>query len=164
MAVIYNADEVLAMAEQIERNGRKFYLRGAEIAAEPEANKLLVDLAEWEKSHEALFASMRADLSPEQKVAAVFDADNDAELYLRAAADSHVFNVHKEIADILSGDEDAIGVLEKALSFERDSILFFVGMTKAVPERFGIDKVNRVVQEEMNHVAYLKKKIRELEG
>ena len=164
MGVTYNADEVLAMAEEIERNGRAFYIRAAEIASDGDAHTLLSELADWEKGHEALFAKMRADLPEDGKTAAIFDADDNAELYLQSAADSHVFNVHKDPTEILSGSETPAEVLQKALSFERDSILFFVGMSKAVPERLGVDKVNQIVQEEMNHVAYLNKEIRKLKG
>ena len=48
-AIAFNADDALAMAEQIERNGRAFYLRGAEIASEGSAHELLVKLADWEQ-------------------------------------------------------------------------------------------------------------------
>jgi len=164
MGMTYNADEVLAMAEEIERNGRAFYLRAAEIAKDGDAHKLLADLAEWEKGHEELFASMRASLSDEARAADIFDADQNAEMYLQSAADTHVFNVHKDPTEVLTGTETPVEILEKALSFERDSILFFVGMTKAVPERLGVDKVNRIVDEEMSHVAYLNKEIRKLKG
>ena len=64
---IFNADDALAVAEQVERNGRAFYLRAAEVAEEPEARKLLSDLAVWEEGHQALFAQMRADLSDQEK-------------------------------------------------------------------------------------------------
>ena len=164
MPMVFNADEVLAMAEQIERNGQKFYLRAAEIVAEGDVHKLLTELAEWEKGHEALFAKMRADLPDDKKVAPVFDADGNAELYLQAAADTHVFDVRAEATDVLGGNETPVEILQKALSFERDSILFFVGLSRAVPARLGVAEVNRIVDEEMNHVAYLNKEIRRLKG
>ena len=34
MSIVFNADEVVGMAVQIERNGQKFYARGAEIIRE----------------------------------------------------------------------------------------------------------------------------------
>jgi rubrerythrin len=164
MAMTFNADEVLAMAEQIERNGRRFYVRAAEIAAAGEAHVLLEKLAGWEEGHEALFASMRSELSEEGKAASIFDNDSSAEMYLQAAADSHVFNAHEDPTEILRGSETAKEILEKALSFERDSILFFVGMSKAVPARLGTERVLRIIDEEMSHVAYLKTELRKLDG
>ena len=162
MGVTFNADEVLAMAEQIERNGRKFYLRAGEIAKDAATGKLLADLAEWEKGHEELFASMRAELTEEEKTATAFDPDGEAELYLRAMADTHVFHVFNASEgpeSLLTGDASPAPVIEKALGFERDSILFFLGMAKVVPARLGSGKVQKIIDEEVGHVAYLKREL-----
>jgi len=164
VALTFNADEALGMAEQIERNGRQFYLRAAEIAQEGDVNKLLVDLAEWEQGHEALFAAMRADLTDEEKRAATFDPDGEAALYLEAMADTHVFNVQQDPQAVLAGDESPQQILDTALGFERDSILFFMGLAKMVPERLGRDKVEGIAREEVSHVAYLKRQLKKLEA
>ena len=164
MAITFNADEALAMAEQIERTGRTFYLRAAEITPEGEAHKLLADLAEWEKGHEALFAAMRAELTEEEKRATTFDPDGNIELYLGAMADTHVFNLNEDPAALLSGDETPEQILKTALGFERDSILFFVGLAKVVPERLGRGRVEAVTQEEVGHVAYLTRQLQKLTG
>jgi rubrerythrin len=159
VGIRFNADEVLAMAEQIERNGQKFYLRAGEIARDAATGKLLTDLAEWEKGHEHLFASMRAELTEEEKKVTAFDPDGEAELYLRAMADTHVFNAGEAPESLLTGGESAAEVIEKALGFERDSILFFIGMARAVPARLGSGRVQKIIDEEIGHVAYLKKEL-----
>ena len=164
MAIAFNADQALAMAEQIERNGRRFYIRAAQIVAEGDVHRLLLDLAEWEKGHETLFAALRADLTEEEKKATTFDPDGEAELYLQAMADAHVFNVSEDPAALLSGDETPEQLLNTALGFERDSILFFTGLARLVPKRLGRDKVEAVTQEEVGHVAYLKRQLQRLEG
>jgi rubrerythrin len=164
MAMTFNADEVLAIAEQIERNGGAFYRRAAEIAPAGGVRKLLAELAAWEKGHEALFASMREGLSAEDRASALFDPGSDGELYLRAAADTHVFSVHADPAALLAPGDAPLDILKKALAFERDSILFFVGLSKAVPARLGAKKVQSVVDEEMNHVAYLTREMGRLGG
>ena len=164
MAITLNADEALAMAEQIERNGRAFYLRAAEMTPEGDAHKLLTELAEWEKGHEAIFTAMRGELTEQEKRATTFDPDGEAELYLEAMADTHVFNVNEDPTALLAGNETPEQILGKALGFERDSILFFVGLAKLVPERLGRGRVDAVTQEEVGHVAYLKRQLRQLAG
>ena len=159
MGTPWNADEVLSMAVEIERNGRTFYLRGTEIVSDPEVKKLLSDLAEWEKGHEEIFASVRAELSDDERASTAFDPDGEAELYLRAMADAHVFNVNEDAAAILSEGDTPAAVVRKALDFERDSILFFLGMKDLVPERLGTGKVDGIVKEEISHVAYLKRRL-----
>jgi len=154
-APIFNADDALAMAEQVERNGRAFYLRAAEVAAEPEIKKLLGDLAAWEEGHQALFAQLRAGLSDREKKATTFDPEGVNELYLQAMADTHVFTTNADPAAIVADGEDPDQILLKALAFERDSIALFLGIAKMVPERLGRDKVERIIEEEVGHIAYL---------
>ena len=154
-APIFNADDALAVAEQVERNGRAFYLKAAEVAAQPEVKKLLGDLAVWEEGHQALFAQMRADLTEQEKKATTFDPDGVNELYLQAMADTHVFTAGTDPAALIADGEDPDQILTKALAFERDSIALFLGIARMVPQRLGRDKVERIIEEEVGHIAYL---------
>ena len=76
----FNADEIFEMAEQIERNGAKFYRKAAEPTA-GENRDVLLRLAAMEDDHEKTFAAMRAELSAGEKQAVTADPDNTAALY-----------------------------------------------------------------------------------
>ena len=166
MSIVFNADEALAMAEQIERNGANFYARAAEIAGGGSVDKLLGELAEWEEGHEQLFTSMRSELTDEERKPTAFDPDGEAELYLQAMADTHVFKAGPETdrdpAAALSGKESAEEVIETALGLEQDSILFYLGLAKIVPARLGNERVRKIIDEEIGHVAYLKRELKKL--
>ena len=155
MSINFNADEILAMAEQIERNGAAFYRRAAEVTRDSAARARLAELAEWELGHEKLFTELRKGLTPAERTELSFDPDGDAVHYLRVMADRHVFNVNKDPAALLSGQETTQQVLDIALGFERDSILFFQAMEGVVPPSVGRDKVQALIQEEIGHVAFL---------
>ena len=58
MSMAFNADEVLAIAEQIERNGMVFYEKAAERFRGDEKRTLL-RLADMEVTHQQVFAAMR---------------------------------------------------------------------------------------------------------
>ena len=98
---------------------------------------------------------MRKGLTPAERTELSFDPDGDAVHYLRVMADRHVFNVNKNPAALLSGKETPQQVLDIAIGFERDSILFFQAMEGVVPPSVGKDKVQTVIQEEVGHVAFL---------
>ena len=168
MSITFNADEALAMAEQIERNGAKFYARAAEIAGGGSIGKLLADLVEWEQGHEELFASMRAELTDEEKKATAHDPDGEAELYLQAMADAHVFKAGPETdrdpAAGLTGEESAGEIINAAIGKEQESILFYAGLAKLIPARLGNKKVQKIIDEEIGHVAYLKRELKGIEG
>jgi len=155
MSTSFNADEILAMAEQIERNGAAFYRRAAEVTPDAGVCARLAELAGWELGHEKLFATMRAGLTPAERVELTFDPDGDAVHYLRVMADRHVFNINKDPAALLTGKETPLQVLDIAIAFERDSILFFQAMEGMVPPSVGRGRVQALIQEEVAHVAFL---------
>ncbi|MHC4125863.1 MAG: ferritin family protein, partial [Planctomycetota bacterium] len=81
MAITFNADEIFEMAEEIERNGAKFYRKAAEKTSDKETRSLLGNLAEMEDGHLKVFEEMRKELSGREKERDIFDPDNEAALY-----------------------------------------------------------------------------------
>jgi rubrerythrin len=163
MTLFFNADEALAMAERIERNGQGFYLQAASMVQGTATGKLLADLAVWEKGHEALFKTMRNELSGRETEQTAFDPEGELALYLQAMADSHVFAIDgMNPAELLDGNDSEEDILDIAIEFERSSILFFMGLQKMVSPALGREKVWKVIDEETSHVAYLEKKRSEL--
>ena len=74
-------------------------------------------------------------------------------LYLSSLADTHVF-FKKEI-DITSMEE----VLKSAIIAEKDSIVFYLGMKELVPDKYGKEKLDLIIQEEMQHIRLLSKEL-----
>ena len=157
MSMPFNADEIFEMAEQIERNGVKFYRKAAESAKDAGVRQDLLDLAKWEEQHESTFAAMRKELTAEEKAPTAFDPEGQAALYLRAFADGQVFDVTVDPSERLSGEEKPEEVIHIAAGLEKDSIVFYLGMKEMVPERLGKDKVDRIIAEEMKHIVVLNK-------
>jgi len=155
MSIDFNADEIFEMAEEIERNGARFYRKAAEGKEDTHSHQLLLDLAAMEDEHEKLFASMRKDLSKQERASDVFDPYNEAALYLRAMADGAVFNVKKDPSEDLTGSESMEDILRRAIGLEKDSIVFYLGMKEMVPERLGRPKVEAIIKEEMKHITDL---------
>ncbi len=163
MSIKFNADEVFEMGQQIERNGRRFYEKAARLAGDEEVRALLERLAEMEAAHEALFGEMRAAAAGQGLPQTEYDPDFEADLYLRSAADSHVFNVHKDLAETLTGAEAAEEVLTIALGFERDTIVFFLGLKEMVPKGLGKDKIEGLLRAEMSHIVDISSRLRALQ-
>ncbi len=156
MGFSFNLDEIFAIAEEIERNGARFYRRAAAVADQPAVRSLFTELAAWEDGHERLFHRLRTSLVSDA-APTVFDPMGDTELYLQAMAEQHVFRRDLDVEAMVDGADGVRGILELALQFERDSILFFLGMKQVVPAQQGQEKVDRLICEEMGHVAYLRK-------
>ena len=156
MSVDFNADEVFEIAEQIERNGAKFYRAAAENVSDSDHKKLLLDLAAMEDEHEQTFKTLRSNLSRDEKVMTTFDPEGESEGYLRSLADTRVF-YEKEI-DTTSFKE----ILKSAITAEKDSIVFYLGMKDVVPAHLGQQKLDGIIKEEMSHIRLLSKELLEL--
>ncbi len=153
MSYDFNADEVFEMAEQIERNGAKFYRDAAKSITDAANKDLLLSLSKMEEAHEKTFESMRTELTSGEKASTVFDPSGEASLYLRALADTRVF-FEKKI-DLTSMME----ILKSAIEAEKDSIVFYLGMKEAVPASLGQDRIDRIIKEEMGHIRMLSKEL-----
>ncbi len=160
MSMPFNADEIFEMAEQIERNGGKFYRAAAEKF--PAVNDILLSLAAMEDEHLKTFADMRAELSGTELEEPVFDPDGQAQMYLRVMADGNVFDVKADPVEQLATKNTPEDVLKMAIGVERDSIAFYVGLKEAVSRRAGKDKVDDIIKEEMGHIVTLNEKLQDL--
>ncbi len=149
MSYEFSANEILKMAEQLERNGYQFYKSAAENIATAKEKEFLLKLAEMEQQHEKLFASIRNELSEQERETTVFDPENEAGLYIKALADTRVF-FEKKI-DVTSMKE----ILKAAIVAEKDSIIFYLGMKNTVPKRLGGEKIDLIIEEEMSHITLL---------
>ena len=149
----FNADDMFEIAEQLERNGAKFYRDAAQAVADDRDRSLLQQLAEMEDDHEKTFTGMRAELSAKEKSPTVFDPDNEAAMYLRALADTKVF-YDKQI-DTSSME----AILKDAITAEKDSIVFYLGMREAIPDDLGRERLDAIIKEEMGHIRLLSKEL-----
>ena len=154
MAFGFNADEILQMAERIERNGVRFYRAAAEAVDKTLAEQFGA-LAEMEAAHEQTFAAMRADLSSEERQTTTFDPNDDTGAYLAAMADSSVFDEKTDPTDLVARATSPAEVLRVAIGLEKESILFYLGLKGLVPDRLGRDRIERIIGEERQHVALL---------
>ena len=163
MSYDFNADNILEMAEQIERNGAQFYRTSSESVEDPPSKELLKGLAAMEDQHEKTFSSMRAALTEKEKEPTAYDPENDSVRYLKALAESRVF-VERQIPDLsaLKGQPDK-KIMEEILKFaigaEKESIIFYLGMKDIVPASLGQGKLDGIIKEEMSHIRLLSNRL-----
>jgi len=159
VSITFNADEIFEMAEEIERNGAAFYREAAGKAKDAPTKKMLTDLASMEDGHHATFQAMRRELSKSDKTPTTFDPDNQAALYLQTMADAKGFEGKISPSLKLSGKETLSDVLGIALHAERNSIVFYVGLKTLVQTERSRQQVDRIIGEEMAHIATLQTKL-----
>ena len=162
MSYYLNADEVFEVGLEIERNGKHFYELAAEQVTEPGVKDLCRELAAWEDQHVSLFETLRRKLPPEAREGAAFDPNGEEVAYVKAVADSHVFLQDREIGDLVADCRSGKEVLDLAISFEKDSVTFYTAMKALVPPHEGQAHVEKLIQEELKHIAILSARKKEL--
>ena len=164
MSMAFNADEVFEMAEQIERNGARFYREVAARAPDRKMKEMFLNLASMEDGHLRTFQEMRLGLSDQEKGGTTFDPDNEAALYLQAMADTKGFEGMKSPTQKLTGKESMEELFEIAIEAEKNSVLFYVGLKGMVAARAGSDKVENIIREEVGHAAQLRRQLAVIRG
>lgn len=156
MAYNFNADEIFEMAKQLERNGAKFYRDAADTVAQDEEKAFLLELAAMEDDHEKTFSALQKELKASDKKETVFDPDEETCLYLMALADTKVFYKKEDPGT------DMREILKSAITAEKDSIVFYLGMKGFVPEKLGKNRLDSIIKEEMGHIRILAAKLKSL--
>ncbi len=159
MDLNFSPDEVFKIAEQLERNGVKFYSKAVEVSkGNDKAKEQFQKLADMEKEHEKVFSKMRKNLS-DGSGNAVYDPDGHVALYLQSWADRQVFDEKGELSEVIIDNKSVEDILNIAIGLERDSILFYLGMGQMTSVEDSKTELENIINEEMKHIAYLSKEL-----
>ena len=162
MTVAFNAIEVFEIAEQIERNGAKFYRKAAELFNESAICTMFIELADWEKKHEQIFNDMGKKLvKPNEKTTAPRLEKKHLDPKLMSCL--AVFGSGSEPVHKLKSIEKIADVLKTAIAKEKDSITFYEGLKDFVSTREDKNKVDDIIGEEMHHIKILNQALKQRE-
>ncbi|NQU39138.1 MAG: ferritin family protein [Lentisphaerae bacterium] len=161
MNIVFNADEIFAMAVQIERNGQAFYQKAADIQSDETARAYFMNLVDMEHDHVATFQTMRETFADSGESMDLYDEGGQ---YLAAVADGHHVEGSPSVTATLTGNETLEEILRMAIGLEKDAVLFYIGLKDVVPEGLGREKVDFIIAEEKQHLVTLSEELRKLKA
>jgi rubrerythrin len=164
MEQLLTADQIFGIGVEIEKNGRLFYASAASNAAGASIKQLLNELAQWEKKHIEIFTALRNKLPPQAKDENLYDPSDEISLYLKATADSHVFIKTSNIESLAAGCKTPREILNIAMSFEKDSVVFYASVREAVAEGAGKAEVEQIIHEELTHIGFLTRELQKIKN
>lgn len=164
MPISFSADEVFEMGMDIERNGEAYYRKAAELVKDAKIKAVFTDLMEQEAVHYAVFKGLREKLPPRAALPTVADPDSEEYLYLDALVKSRLFGDVREAEAVAAKVGSAAEALRAALTFEKDTVLFFQSMKSMTDERLGKSEIDRLIEEEYRHIVRISGLIKELGG
>ncbi len=151
MVNIFAGSEIVELGIQIEKNGRDFYNAVIEQAKNQKAKEKFKYLAGEEEKHITVFQNI---LDSVHKYEPPETYPGEYFAYMNALARDYVFTQKdkgREIAKNIKGDKEAINL---GIGFEKDSIIFYVGMKKVVPE-YDHKIVDKLITQEQDHLRQL---------
>jgi rubrerythrin len=162
MEQLLTADQLFGIGVEIEKNGRTFYAAAASNAAGSSIKKLLNELAQWEKKHIEIFTALRAGLPPQAKEENLYDPSDEIAQYIKATADSHVFIKNSSMEALAAGCKTPQDIMNIALSFEKDSVVFYASVREAVAEGQGKAEIELLIHEELTHIGFLTRELQKV--
>ncbi len=151
MGNIFAGSEIVELGIQIEKNGRDFYATLMKQSKDSKAQELFKFLAGEEEKHIKAFQGI---LEKTQKYEpAGLDAD-EYYAYMKALAGEHVFTQQNKGIEVAQSIKSDLEALQKGIGFEEDSIVFYEGIKKVVPD-FERKIIDQLIAQEQSHLKQL---------
>ncbi len=148
---MFTYDDVLDYAVLIEQRGIKLYTDAArELTNEP-ARNILLHLAEQEKQHEAYFQKLKRQVSKCGNLKV--ELDDETVGYLAVLAKSEIFSSRDD--DIKERFKTLKDVIEFGKQTEKESILFYVELSRLKWDANAADVLQSIINEEKKHLVQL---------
>jgi rubrerythrin len=152
---MFTRGEIIDLAVRIEHNGETFYRRFADCALTPEVRRLAGWLADQEVTHARFFRELKERMPVESLRAPQSTTATGA---LEDFMGSHGFSLDEVECRALT---DVRTLLEVAIEFERDTMLFFDMIKGFVDDLGALQELEQIIAEERHHVALLERQLRE---
>lgn len=151
MGNIFAGSEIVELGVQIEKNGKDFYNTLTGQSKSLKAKEIFKYLAGEEEKHIKVFQSI---LDSVQRYEPPESYPGEYFAYMNALAGEYIFTQRdkgKKIAQKIKSDKEAVDL---GIGFEKDSIIFYEGMKKVVPE-YDLKIVDELIIQEQNHLRQL---------
>ncbi|MGD8388540.1 MAG: ferritin family protein [Desulfobacteraceae bacterium] len=152
---MFTIDEILELAIQLEKNGEAVYRDALSRVDDSDLAFALGWLADDEARHIETFSRMKAGLTADERRRRPASSD---QAFLQQMVAGQTFSLGE--ADI-PRLETVASLLELALEFERDTVVFYEMLGTFVQDPGAQGVLRRVLQEEEHHVKVLETYLKE---
>lgn len=158
MSMLMSEKEIFSMAMEIEKSGKAFYNTVLNSAPDEKTRELFSFLAGEEQRHYDYFKKLR-EMSGNLIIQ---DEDwEDISEYIKATTDSRFFIGEEKAIRTAEGAKDIKEAIDIAVSFEKDTLLFFYELLNVTPEG-SKEAAQKIVDEEKRHIILLSEKRKNL--
>ncbi len=152
MSLMFSGSEVIEIAIRTEENGQKFYTDYAEKSAVERIKSLFSYLASEEKKHISDFEKLYDIVKKTGET--IFGDYDEFKAYMESFADSKFLTNFTGEAEKIKGSENIDEVLDFAIAFEKETLLFYYGLNDFISEK-GKGIVGNIIEQEKSHIKRL---------
>ncbi len=159
METKFNVFEILQIAEKIDHNGAKFYLKSAELFDDPELKNIYYILANWRARHEKILAQRRKRFSEKTGEFGTYDPDNYVLSNPNVMAGLTVFSLKPDSSRRFTGSESREQIIKDAIRRANEAIFFYDGLKDFARDPASKDTVDKIIKEENRHIRLLNEQL-----
>ncbi|MGR6836958.1 ferritin family protein [Syntrophomonas erecta] len=154
----FSGEEIIEIAVQMEESGKLFYEKAISLAEGDKLKEVLTYLAQGEAKHIQDFSKLGESIDysflPNESY------PGEYEDYVRSLVNSHIFKL-TEVEDLIKGIKNNKDILRIAISFEKDSIVFFQEL-KNMGNKAASEVLEKLIDEERGHIKKIVAMIKDL--
>lgn len=152
MSLVFSGPEIIEMAIRTEENGQKFYIAHADRSEEENIKKLFTYLADEESKHIEDFNKLYDIVKDTGEK--IFGDEEEFKAYMESFADSKFLTNFSAEADRIKDTKDTREIIEFAIDFEKETLLFYYGLLDFISEK-GKKIIKDIIEQEKSHVKKL---------
>ena len=151
----FSVFEILEIAERIEHNAAKFYLKAADMYNASEPRNIYYKLANWRAKHEKVLTQRRREYSEKTGELGTFDPDDYVLSNPEVMAGLTWLGSKAEPARALTGQETEEEILRDAVKRADEVIAFYEGLKDFARDPAGEKAIDQIVDDEKQNIRLL---------
>lgn len=155
---LYSSSEIIDIAKQVEHAGEAFYAEALKHLKSKKVRELFTHLHSEELRHAQLFEKILSEIDGDT---GPWRQDEEYLAYMRGLVRNQVFPNPEDARQQAAALEDERAAIMRAISFEKDSILFFHELRNVLAEE-NRGVIDSLVDEERKHLQALNKLLDDL--
>ena len=155
METKFNVFEVFQIAEKIEHDAAKFYLKMAQLFDDEDRRDMLYKLANWRAKHEKALAGRRKRFSANTGTFGTFDPNNYVLSNPHVMAGLAAFSTKPNGPRRMTGREEKKDIFDEAIRRSKQAIVFYRGLKDFARDPASAETIEQIIKEEIRHIQAL---------
>ncbi len=146
---MFSVMEVFDLAIQIEKNGEQYYRDAMKKISNPSLRSMLEWLADEEQKHQGWFFERKERLETKEDELELAEMSRSI---LQGILGDQSFSLKEADLSEINGEE---ALIQLAIEFEKDSILFYEMIGSFIEDSEISEKLDEIIAEENRHIEFL---------